>query len=120
FFLDGYANVVESLVGQAYGAKDSGRFRQAVLDSTVLAALTAFLLALLFYFFGAYFIGWLTQDREVQAIARAFNTMASIYIFFSFAAFQLDGIFIGVTQTRAMRNATLLALAVFVPLSLLL
>lgn len=120
FFLDGYANVVESLVGQAYGANDTGRFRRAVKDSTVLAALTALLLALLFYFCGAHFIGWLTQDREVQAIARTFNTMATLYIFSSFAAFQLDGIFIGVTQTRAMRNATLLALAVFVSLSLLL
>src|SRR5690625_5564047 len=41
FFLDGYANVVESLVGQAYGAKNHQRFRRAIHDSTVLAAITA-------------------------------------------------------------------------------
>jgi len=120
FFLDGYANVVEALVGQAYGAKNHQRFRRAIHDSTVLAAITACLLALLFYFYGHTFIAWLTQDRQVQAIARSFNHMAAIYIFISFAAFQLDGIFIGVTQTRQMRNATLVALFAFVGLSFLL
>jgi len=117
FFLDGYANVAETLVGQAYGAKNTQRFSQAVRDSTTLAALTALFLALIFYFFGHDFISLLTQDRQVQAIARNFNTMASIYIFVSFAAFQLDGIFIGVTQTRPMRNATILAFIVFILLS---
>lgn len=31
----------------------------------------------------------------------------------SFAAFQLDGIFIGTTRTRSMRNAAVLAVATF-------
>src|SRR5690625_1085693 len=110
FFLDGYANVAEALVGQAYGARDTRQFSQVIKDSTVLAAITAFMLALLFYYFGHDFIVWLTQDRQVQAIARVFNPWAAVYIFSSFAAFQLDGIFIGVTQTRQMRNATILAL----------
>ncbi len=120
FFLDGYANVAEALVGQAYGARDTRQFSQVIKDSTVLAAITAFMLALLFYYFGHDFIVWLTQDRQVQAIARVFNPWAAVYIFSSFAAFQLDGIFIGVTQTRQMRNATILALLSFVALSVLL
>src|SRR5690606_24233838 len=41
---------------------------------------------------------------------------AALYIVVSFAAFQLDGIFIGATQSRAMRNATVLALAVLIAL----
>lgn len=120
FLLDGYANVTEALVGQAYGARNPHHFKQIVKDSTVLAAFTALLLALLFYFFGHDFIAWLAQDRQVQAIARAFNSLAAIYIFTSFAAFQLDGIFIGVTQVQPMRNATILALLSFVALSMLL
>src|SRR5690625_5549197 len=41
FFLDGYANVAEALVGQAYGARDTRQFSQVIKDSTVLAAITA-------------------------------------------------------------------------------
>ncbi len=39
--------------------------------------------------------------------------LAAIYIFFSFAAFQLDGIFIGASRTAAMRNAAFISLSVF-------
>jgi len=120
FFLDGYANVAETLVGQAHGAKNRQAFQRAVLDSTWLSGGTAFILALIFYFFGADFVALLAQDREVQAIARVFNSMAAVYIFLSFAAFQLDGIFLGVTQSRPMRNATVGALLVLIILSWLL
>lgn len=120
FFLDGYANVAETLVGHAYGARNLPALRQAVKRSTILAAWTALILALLFYFFGTHFTLWLTQDPQVQNIAHQFNTLAAIYIFVSFAAFQLDGIFIGLTHTRPMRNATILALVIFICLSALL
>ena len=39
--------------------------------------------------------------------------LAAIYVLFSFAAFQLDGIFIGASFTRQMRNAAAMSLAVF-------
>ncbi|MBT6482654.1 MAG: MATE family efflux transporter, partial [Gammaproteobacteria bacterium] len=42
------------------------------------------------------------------------------YIFFSFAAFQLDGIFIGASFTRQMRNAAFLSIAVYLAAWLLL
>lgn len=116
FFLDGYANVAEMRVGQAYGAKDAHRFKREIKDTTVLAAITAFILAWIIYFFGDVFIGWLTQDGGVQHHASAYKHLAAVYVFASFAAFQLDGIFIGVTQTKAMRNSTLIALAVLVGL----
>lgn len=116
FFLDGYANVAEMRVGHAYGAKDKIRFKREVTDTTVLAAITALLLALLVFSYADVFITWLTQDVGVQATASQYKNLAAIYIFMSFAAFQLDGIFIGVTHTKAMRNSTLIALAVLVGL----
>ena len=116
FFLDGFANVAEMRVGQAFGAKNKTRFQSEVRHTTHLAALSALLLSLFIFIFGATFIPWLSQDEAVQHMAMQYTPYAALYILCSFAAFQLDGVFIGVTQSRAMRNATILALIALISL----
>lgn len=113
FFLDGYAFVVESLVGSAVGGKRLARFDSAVKRSTVLAAGTALVLALALWLFGSHAVMLLTDLPLVRMAATDMQFLAAIYILFSFAAFQLDGIFIGASHTAAMRNAAFLSLAVF-------
>lgn len=113
FFLDGYANVVEMLTGKAYGEKNQFAFSREVKDSTLLAAITATILAAFIYIFGEQLVSIISKDHEVQQIANSHLIYASIYVALSFAAFQLDGIFIGVTKSKEMRNATLFALFVF-------
>jgi MATE family multidrug resistance protein len=49
----------------------------------------------------------------VRGYASGMSYVAAIYILLSVAAFQLDGIFIGVSFTRQMRNAAIQSLAVF-------
>src|SRR5690554_5263605 len=114
FFLDGYAHVAEMLTGKAYGAKDKPFFTQQVKHSSILAGITAFILALGIYVFSDTFILLLTKDIQVQTIANKHSLYAAIYILLSFAAFQLDGVFIGVTKSKEMRNATLIALVIFI------
>ena len=113
FFLDGYAFVVESLVGSSLGAKRRESFDIAVKRSSILALVTAAVLALLLLLFGSSAVVVLTDIEPVQAAAQGSLFLAAIYIFFSFAAFQLDGIFIGASFTRQMRNAAILSIAVF-------
>tara|TARA_B110000858_G_scaffold175732_1_gene209321 strand:- start:4928 stop:6259 length:1332 start_codon:yes stop_codon:yes gene_type:complete len=113
FFLDGYAFVVESLVGSSVGAKRRDLFDVTVKRSSILALLTAAALALLLLFFGNTAVSLLTDIELVQDAARNSVFLAAIYIFFSVAAFQLDGIFIGASFTRQMRNAAFLSIAVF-------
>ena len=114
FFLDGYANVAEMRVGHAFGARNKALFQAEVKHSSLLAAFTALCLSCLIYLLGATFIPWLSQDTYVQTIAIQHLPYAALYILLSFAAFQLDGIFIGMTQSKAMRNACVLALIVLV------
>ena len=116
FFLDGYAYVAEMLSGRAYGANDQKTFMRDVKDSTVVSALSAVGLAIIFALGGYLFIEWLTQEVTVQNLAKDYLMYAVVYILLSFAAFQLDGVFVGTTQSKAMRNATLLALFVFLGL----
>lgn len=114
FFLDGYAHVAEMLTGKAYGARNRNSFAQQVRHSSVLAAGTALILAGIVYLLSDQLIALLAKDAQVQAIARAHSGYAAVYIALSFAAFQLDGVFIGVTKSLEMRNATLIALFVFI------
>src|SRR5690606_15458874 len=113
FFLDGFAHVVEMLAGRAYGAKNKTMFQQEVKQTTQLAAFTALVLSLIIFGFADFLIPLLSKDVQIQAIAANHISYAAIYILISFAAFQLDGIFIGVTRSTEIRNATLISLAVF-------
>ena len=113
FFLDGYAFVAEALTGSAVGARDLPRLRRAVRLSSELALATALALALGIWALGGAVIGLLTSLPDVAATARAFLPWTGLYVLLSVAAFQLDGVFIGATRTREMRNAGVLSLAAF-------
>jgi len=114
FFLDGFAFVAESLAGNAFGAGDRHLFNVVVRRSTALAAATACVLSLIFLFAGPFFIAQLTVLEGVRRVALEFLPYCAAYVFVSFAAFQLDGIYIGTTQTRVLRNAALLATGLYV------
>lgn len=113
FFLDGFAFAAESLVGRAAGARRRGLFDHTVRRSTVLAALTAVVLSLTLFALGPFAISALTDLAEVRESAGRFLPYASFYVLLSFAAFQLDGIFIGTTRTRDMCNASIVSTLVF-------
>ena len=114
FFLDGYAFVAEAQVGAAAGARDRARLQRVVRVSSELAAATAVVLALAIWLAGGAMVALLTSLPDVAATARAFLPWTGLYVLLSVAAFQLDGIFIGATWTRAMRNASMVSLAAFV------
>lgn len=114
FFLDGFAFVVEALVGAAVGANARERLRQAVRLSSELALATAVLLAGLLWLGGDALVGLLTSLPEVVVLARAQLPWVAVYVLLSVAAFQLDGVFIGATRTREMRNAAMASLTAFV------
>jgi len=113
FFLDGYAFVVEALVGGAIGAKRRDVFDLAVRRSTVLALITAILLALAIIMAGDIAVMLMTDISSVRLAANQLLPFAALYVLFSFAAFQLDGIFIGASFTRQMRDAAALSIVVY-------
>jgi MATE family multidrug resistance protein len=62
---------------------------------------------------GDLLIALLTSLEPVQAVAQAYLPLCALYVLLSFAAFQLDGIFLGTTRTRPLRNGALLAVGLF-------
>jgi multidrug resistance protein, MATE family len=113
FFLDGYAFVVESIVGTSIGARRLDSFKRAVSLSTLLAFATAIMLAMLIWVFGDNAVALLTDIGEVRQAAMKMLSLPAIYVLLSFAAFQLDGIFIGASCTRQMRHAAFISVSIF-------
>jgi len=116
FFLDGYAFATESLVGSASGAGQIDRFKRAVHRSTLLAFVTAVGLAVLLAGVGEYLIHLLTDLSSVREEAGQHLWYPVIYVIIAAWAFQLDGIFIGCTRTRDMRNASVISVLIFLAL----
>ncbi|MGO1719297.1 MAG: MATE family efflux transporter [Luteimonas sp.] len=113
FFLDGFAFVAEARVGAAWGARSRERFRRAVRLTSELAIGTALVLSLAILLLGQPAVSGLTTLPEVREAAFTHLPWAAVYVLVSVAAFQLDGVFIGTTRTREMRNAGVLSLAAF-------
>lgn len=120
FFLDGFAFVVEALIGQTLGSGRADLFRKTLFRSTVLAGVTAAALALLLFLGGGWFLGMLTDLDGVIAVAERYLPYTALYIALSFAAFQLDGVFVGATRSREMRNTAILSTSLLVAISLVL
>lgn len=113
YFLDGYAFACESLIGRAVGARRLELFDRTVRSTTELAAITAVALSLGLALGGKLLIGLLTDHDSVRELAIRYLPWTAIYVLVSFAAFQLDGIFIGATRTKDMRNASIVSTLVF-------
>jgi multidrug resistance protein, MATE family len=113
FFLDGLANAAEQLCGQAYGARDksafSGATRLVVLWGFAFAFVVAITLALL----GPVLIDIMTANAEVRRAAREFLIFVIASPLLAVFAFAFDGVYIGATWARDMRNLMVLSLLIF-------
>jgi MATE family multidrug resistance protein len=116
FALDGFANAAESLVGRYYGAKDWGNFKRAILYSFYWGGGFALLFSLT-YFFGARTILELyTNQTDIINLAMPYMWLVALLPLLAFAAFIWDGVFIGMTASKSMRNAVVLSMLLFLGL----
>lgn len=112
--LDGFAFAAEALVGGALGARSLGALREAVVASTIWALIVAVGVAIIYLVAGPLLITVMTDQPDVQATAESYLFWIVLYPLLAIWCYQLDGIFIGATQTAEMRNAMILSLGVFV------
>lgn len=116
FFLDGFALAAETLTGKAAGARNLRAFDRAAKLSTLWAAGISALLTLSLFAAGGAAIDFLTLDAEVRETARLYLVWAALLPVLSVWCYQLDGIFIGATQSAEMRNAALASSLLFLAL----
>ncbi|MGL6210051.1 MAG: MATE family efflux transporter, partial [Paracoccaceae bacterium] len=113
YALDGFAFAAEALVGQAIGARLPKETRRAAILTSQWGVGGAVLMGLVFWLAGALIIGLMTTSPEVRAEARTYLLWVAAAPVIGIAAWMLDGIFIGATLTRDMRQAALQSVAVY-------
>ena len=111
--LDSFAHVAEARVGAAYGARNMKRFDRAVRLTTEFSFVFAVLCGLIAFTFGPFIIDQITADAAVRASAKRYLPFCALAPVLGFAAWQLDGIYIGITRTAAMRNAGVIAVMIY-------
>ena len=116
YSLDGFAHAVEALVGDAIGGKKLFDLRRAVRESTILAALTALVMGGVLWLLGGQFIRLITSIPDVLTLTEDIMIWLIIMPVVSVWAFMMDGIFVGATKAKLMRDAMLISMVVFLPL----
>ncbi len=111
--MDGFAFAAETLVGQAIGAKKRAALRRASIMVSLWCAGLAVGLTLAFAAFGGLIIDWMTTAPDVRTAAREYLVFMALTPLLSAAPFMLDGIFIGATRTRDMRNMMAISVLIY-------
>ncbi|MEO0774829.1 MAG: MATE family efflux transporter, partial [Pseudomonadota bacterium] len=111
--LDGFAHAVETLVGQAIGQKNRTRMRRAILLGAQWAGIVAVLVTLTFAVFGTSIIALMATSEAVRAAAGTYLAYVIMAPLASVASFMIDGIFVGATRARDMRNTMILSAAFY-------
>jgi MATE family multidrug resistance protein len=114
--LDGFAHAVEALVGNAIGAKSLVDFRRAVAESSILGGVAAVVVALMLWLGGGVLMRVITSIPSVLAMADGIMIWIILMPVISIWAFLMDGVFIGATRAKMMRNAMLVSMVFFLPL----
>lgn len=113
FFLDGLANAAEQLCGRALGARDKDGFAGAVRLVMIWGFGFALVVAAVFALFGPALIELMTASVDVRRLAREFLPFVIVAPLLGVFAFGFDGVYIGATWARDMRNLMLLSLLIF-------
>lgn len=111
--LDGFAFAASSLVGQAMGARERGALRRSVLLSSQWGLICVIGLTIAIWLFGATIVDLMTTSNEVRFEARIYLGYVIAAPLLGVAAFMLDGVFIGATRSKDMRNMMVLSFAVY-------
>ena len=118
FFLDAYAFSTEGVIGYTVGRRNKISFLSVVKNSIQLSFFTALIISVLYLLFFKDIINIITDIEILRFISyKHFFWIIIIPPAASFC-YQLDGIFIGASQTKEIRNAMIVSVSIFIGISI--
>ena len=115
--LDGLAHALEALGGHALGRRDPQALRKVLVVATLWSLVLSCIFVLLFLLLGQPIISLLTDLPDVRRQASIYLPWMAVMPLAAVWSYLLDGLFIGASRARAMRNAMLAALLLYLPLA---
>jgi MATE family multidrug resistance protein len=118
FFLDAYAFSTEGIIGFTVGRKNIKSFLSVVKNSLQLSFFTALIISTIYLIFFKQIVNIITDIEILRFIS--YKHLIWIIVIPPLASFcyQLDGIFIGASQTKEIRNAMIVSVLSFIGLSI--
>ncbi len=107
YFTDGFSYAGEALSGKFVGAQDRTMFRVTVRHTFVWSMAVAAFFVVIYWVLGVPMLRMITPDAEVVAAARPYLWWLLLMPVFGCAAFTWDGIYIGATESRSIRQAAI-------------
>ena len=114
YFTDGFAYAGEALTGRFIGMNDGKMVRATMKWTFVWSMAIAVIFMGVYHFAGLPMLKLMTSDPEVVNMAGTYMAWLLLMPVVGCAAFTWDGIYIGATASKAIRNAMLWAVAAFV------
>jgi MATE family multidrug resistance protein len=115
--LDGLAHAVEALCGHAIGAANHRALRRSLVVAAGWSLLASLAFAGFFSAFGHLFINLQTDIPSVRDTAGRFLPYLAVLPLVAVWSYLLDGLFIGATRGREMRDGMLASLALGLPVA---
>ncbi len=117
FFLDAYAFSTEGVVGFAVGRRVKKTFLNTVRNCFELSFLSSLVISVLYIVFCKILINALTDLEYIRFLAYGYIFWVVLIPIVASFCYQFDGIFVGATQTKEMRNSMIISVFIFILLS---
>ena len=120
FILDAYAFSTEGMVGYSLGKKDLKLFKTIVKNSFILSSLTGLFISIIYFFINQYVINLMSDIEEIRKLSASYVIWFILIPFIASFCYQFDGIFIGTSQTKELRNAMIFSVFCYLLISIIL
>lgn len=120
YMIDGFAYAAEALVGKYIGARDKKSLIICIKRLSIFGLGLAFIFSIIYLIARENILYILTNNPQIIETAKEYIIWTIILPIAAFGAFLWDGIYIGATASKAMRNAVLLSVfVIFFPVYLI-
>ncbi|MFV0539329.1 MAG: MATE family efflux transporter [Dysgonomonas sp.] len=113
YMMDGFAYAAEALTGKFIGAKNRLMLKHLVKRLFLWGTVIAILFTLIYAAFFDNILAILTDKQNIIELSKQFHIWVCLIPIAGFSAFLWDGIFVGATASRQMRNSMLIAVTSF-------
>lgn len=114
--LDALANTTETLVGESYIRKDREKLKEIIIKTLVQCMVISIIFSISYAIFSNMIIGMFTSIPAVINEIDKYITFSILLPIFAAFSFWIDGVFVGMLKTTAMRNAMIISMVCYMML----